>query len=322
MSSLPRILITGAGGFVGPHVVNALRGVYGDAVSILGTGLQKRDDPTGYPIVELDVTDQAAVRRAVARYRPTHVLNLAAIAAPAAVSESPDAGWRVHLDATRHIANAILDEVPECVLVHVGSGLVYGDSARSGLPLDENTVLAPVDEYGASKAAADLALGVFVAKGMHCIRLRPFNHTGPGQTDAFVIPAFAMQIAQIEAGLMPPVMRVGNLEAQRDFLDVRDVADAYVRAIQRSSVLESGLILNVASGIPRKISDVLELLLSKTKVHIEVEIDTARAQGSVFSIVVGNADKARQLLNWAPEHEFQRTVSDVLNDCRSRLAWT
>lgn len=318
MSASPRVLITGAGGFVGPHVATALRQAYGNAVSILGTGLQACQAPGVGEIVELDVTDPVAVRGVIEQYRPSHVVNLAAIAAPAAANADP-AVWRVHLDAARHIANAILAEVPDCVLVHVGSGLAYGDSARSGLPLDEDTVLAPTDEYGASKAAADLALGALVAKGLKCVRFRPFNHTGPGQTEAFVVPAFAMQIARIEAGLNPAVIRVGNLEAQRDFLDVRDVAEAYVRAVQHSASIEPGLILNVASGVPRRIFDVLQMLLSKTRMDIAVEVDPARARASGLAVVVGDAARARWVLNWTPKYDFEHTVGDVLDDCRSRL---
>ncbi|MGM4997219.1 NAD-dependent epimerase/dehydratase family protein [Tardiphaga sp. 538_B7_N1_4] len=319
MSSQPRVLITGAGGFAGPHLVTALRRAYGEAVSIFGTALQAHEHPIVGTISALDVTAPAAVREAIAQYRPSHIVNLAAIAAPSAANADPAVGWRVHLDATRSIAMAILDVAPTCVLVHVGSGLVYGDTARSGMPLDEDAVLAPTDEYGASKAAADLALGALVTKGLKCIRFRPFNHTGPGQTDAFVIPAFAMQIARIEARLVPAVMLVGNLEARRDFLDVRDVADAYVLGIQRSDHLEPGLILNVASGIPRKISDILTMLLSQTEMSIAVEVDPARAQASGLSVVVGDATRARHVLDWTPGHDFETTVRDVLNDCRSRL---
>jgi GDP-4-dehydro-6-deoxy-D-mannose reductase len=176
-----------------------------------------------------------------------------------------------------------------------------------------------MDEYGASKAAADLALGALAIKGLRCVRFRPFNHTGPGQTEAFVIPAFAMQIARIEAGLSPPVMRVGDLQSQRDFLDVRDIADAYVRAVQRSDHIEPGLILNVASGIPRKISDVLQMLLAQTAMNIAVETDPVRARASGLSVVVGDATRARRALEWRPKYAFERTISDVMNDCRARL---
>jgi GDP-4-dehydro-6-deoxy-D-mannose reductase len=268
------------------------------------------------------VTDKIAVHEIIAQYRPSHVVNLAAIAAPAAVTADPATGWRVHLDGARNIAEAILRHVPTCTLLNIGSGFVYGESARAGHLLDENTVLAPTDEYGASKAAAELALGAMVARGLKCIRFRPFNHTGPGQTEAFVIPAFAMQIARIDTGMVQPIIRVGDLEPRRDFLDVRDVADAYVKAIELSETLEAGLILNVASGVPRKINDILQELLSRATRKITVEVDPARLQSSGLAVVVGDATRARQRLGWTPSHGFSSTIGDVLRDCRARLKST
>lgn len=315
----PRVLITGAGGFVGPYVATSLRQTFGENVNILGTALRARPDPVFGNLECLDITDRRAVTEAITHFAPSHVVHLAAIAAPSAVTARPDVGWRVHLNGTRYVAQAIMEKVPECVLVHVGSGLVYGNTARSGWPLMEDSVLAPADEYGASKAAADLALGALAARGLKCVRMRPFNHTGPGQSEAFVIPGFAMQIAQAEAGVIPPVIRVGDLQHQRDFLDVRDVADAYVKVIERSNTLEPGLIINVASGVPRKICDILQKLLSCSEKDITVEVDPARLQASGPAIVVGDPTRARQLLGWMPRHEFSDTIGDVLDDCRSRL---
>ena len=114
-------------------------------------------------------------------------------------------------------------------------------------------LLAPMDEYAASKAAADLALGAMTYRGLRCVRFRPFNHSGPGQAEGFVVPDFAAQIARIEPGLAQPVMEVGNFDVERDFLDVRDVADAYVLAVQKAETVKSGAIFNIASGIPRRV---------------------------------------------------------------------
>ena len=169
----------------------------------------------------------------------------------------------MHLHGTLNLAREILRRAPDCWLIHVGSGLVYGESAKAGRALDENALLAPIDEYSATKAAADLALGALSRARLKCIRLRPFNHIGPGQSEAFVVPAFAMQIARIEAGLAPPVIRVGNLDAQRDFLDVRDVANAYALVMKNLERMGSGTVLNIASGIPRRISDILASLVGK-----------------------------------------------------------
>ena len=315
-----RVLITGALGFVGPHVVEALRQNLGRNLALVATAKEAGRHPSFGSIEKLDVTDAAATNAAVVRSAPTHVVHLAGIAAPAAANVDAQAAWRVHVQGTLNLAHAILEEAPYCWLLHVGSGLVYGDSAKTGVPLDESALLAPTDDYSVTKAAADLALGALARRGLKCIRLRPFNHTGPGQTEDFVVPAFARQVVRIEAGLTPPVIRVGNLEAQRDFLDVRDVAHAYALAVRRSEDLEPGLILNIASGIGRRVSELLEGLLAGSHARITVQEDPERFRSGDLPRIVGNADRARKLLSWRPRHLFKDTLAAVLDDCRARVA--
>jgi GDP-4-dehydro-6-deoxy-D-mannose reductase len=314
-----RVLITGAAGFAGPHVIEALKRVCGDGVTIIPTS--REGSCTGsVDIAPLDVTDTEAVQSAVRRHKPTHIIHLAGIAAPATAARKPEKAWRIKVQGTINMASAIMSEAPDCWLVHVGSGLVYGDSAKSGLPLDESALLSPVDDYGAAKAAADLALGAMAHRGLNCVRLRPFNHTGPGQTENFVVSAFAMQIAKIEAGLAEPVIQVGNLEAERDFLDVRDVAQAYALVTKKTHSLETGTIMNIASGKARRIADVLEGLLRLSRVPIRIERDSERMRASDLPRIVGNAERARRLLGWEPRYSFEQTLADVLADCRERAA--
>ena len=195
-----KVLVTGANGFVGPYFVDAMRRDFGCSTEIVLTGKVGGQHALLGSVLPLDITKCGAIREVIASIRPTHVLHLAAVAAPAVANAHPEETWRVHAFGTLNLARAILQETPDCWLLNVGSGLVYGDSAQAGRLLDESTLLAPNDEYSASKAAADLALGALARQGLKCIRLRPFNHAGPGQTEAFVIPAFSMQIARIEAG--------------------------------------------------------------------------------------------------------------------------
>ncbi|MCK9909988.1 NAD-dependent epimerase/dehydratase family protein, partial [Microbacteriaceae bacterium K1510] len=145
-----RVLITGAAGFVGSHFLEAMRRVCPDDAELIPTAKNAGDD-----VEELDIVDRSAIGAAVAHYRPSHVMHLAGIAALPAAASAPDVTWNVHVDGTLNLARAILEHVPDCSLINAGSGLIYGASAKSGLPLDENTLLAPVDDYGASKAAAD-----------------------------------------------------------------------------------------------------------------------------------------------------------------------
>ncbi|OBQ69577.1 NAD-dependent epimerase/dehydratase family protein [Mesorhizobium erdmanii] len=314
-----RVLITGARGFVGPYVYEALHRICGRDVAVVATSKDGGPHPLFGQIEALDVTDKVAVDDAIERHRPTHVVHLAAIAALGAAQADPQNTWRIHVQGTLNVAHAILDNAPGCWLLHVGSGLVYGESAKTGRPLDESTLLAPTDDYAVTKAAADLALGALSRQGLKCIRLRPFNHTGPGQTEAFAVPAFAIQIARIEAGLALPVIRVGNLDAERDFLDARDVASAYAHVALNSDNLAPNTIFNVASGIPRRMGDILDQLLAQSSVNIVTEQDPLRLRPSDLPYIVGDATRARTCLGWMPEHPFEDTLATVLKDCRARV---
>lgn len=312
-----RVLMTGSRGFVGRHIDAALRRVGEDSAQIVHTAPVAGPDPQ---FEFLDITDRASIERVLDRHRPTHVLNLAGIAAPAVASADPDGAWRVNVDGVRLLARAILDHVPQAVLVNAGSGLVYGASFAAGKPVDEDALVAPIDEYGATKGAADLALGVLVRQGLRCVRMRPFNHIGPGQSEDFAIAAFAAQIARIEAGLALPVVRVGNLDAERDFVDVRDIAYAYALALCAGAELPPGVIINLASGISRRIGDVLGMLLAMSNVTITVETDQNRLRPSDLPWVGGDATRARCLLGWAAKEPIEATLVAVLEEWRQRVS--
>jgi GDP-4-dehydro-6-deoxy-D-mannose reductase len=267
----------------------------------------------GLQFEQLDVTDATAVTAAIDGFRPTHVVHLAALTTLAAAEDDTHATWQLHLFGTLNIANAILTLVPDCTLLFIGSGEIYGASAQSGSPLDEATVLAPMSEYAATKAAADLALGAMVRKGLRSIRLRPFNHSGWGQSARFVIPSFAKQIADIESGEASPVLKVGNLDAERDFLDVRDVVDAYTSAIAMSDSLAPGIILNIASGVPIRIHELLDKLLSLSKYSIRVEQDSARMRVNDVPRYIGDSSRAKQLLSWSPRFQVEDMLGEVLD---------
>ena len=314
-----RVLLTGAAGFVGPYVVDALAGADPN-IEIISTAHRSGEHPALGALLGLDITSPEDVSAALDRYKPTHIVNLAGIAAPTVANADSRQTWRIHVDGVLTLARAIAHQGGDSVLVNVGSGLIYGGTAAKVCPLTEESLLDPQDEYSATKAAADLALGALARKGLKCLRMRPFNHTGTGQTTAFVVPSFAMQIARIEAGLEEPKVRVGNLEAERDFLDVRDVAASYARAVLLSNSLKAGTILNIASGTPRRMSDILDALIAMSSKKIAVELDPARLRPSDLPRVVGDASRARELLDWQPRHDFEDTLKSVLDDCRRRVA--
>ena len=300
----PRILVTGLGGFVGRHLPPAIAAVLPGA-TILPLGC--------------DITDRNAVADAVEAARPDLCLHLAAIAAIGVARADPDQAWAVNLHGTLHLAAAILRHAPACPLLLVSSADAYGLSFQLGRKLDEGALLAPLNTYAATKAAADLAVGALVADGLKSVRLRAFNHIGPGQAPDFAIPAFARQIALIGAGKQEPVLRTGNLDTQRDFLDVRDVARAYAAALAKAPDLPSGTILNIASGTPRRIGDMLDRLLSIAGVTARIETESARVRTTDIPLAIGDAAAARKLLGWSPTIPTDQTLGDVLSDWRSRI---
>jgi len=300
-----RILVTGASGFVGRHLLLSLAASFPAAELFAG---------------HADVTDRDAVANQVRDARPDACIHLAAVTTVAGARQNPDRAWQVNLHGTLDVARALLAHAPGCRLLFASSAEIYGQSFAGGRALDESALPAPMNSYAATKAAADLALGAMAHDGLRVVRLRLFNHTGPGQSDQFVLPAFARQIALIESARQAPPLRVGGLDSMRDFLDVRDVCGAYVRCLQCGPELGPGTVLNIASGVPRRIGDILDTLLELAGLRTEVVTDAARLRGTEIVSASGDSSRARNLLGWAPEIPWQQTLADVLADWRLRVA--
>lgn len=298
------VLITGANGFAGQHVLALLARAHPDLTVIAA---------------RTDITNRAEMHRLITETKPACCLHLAAIAAIGVARAEPDQAWNVNLQGTLNIAEALSNAAPQCRMIFISSADVYGASFRSGVALNEQAVLAPLNTYAATKAAADLALGAMAAENFPVIRLRAFNHTGAGQNENFVVAAFARQIALAEAGLAPATIRVGALTPERDFLDVRDVARAYVAAIIRAGELVPGTILNISSGVPRKIGDVLEALLKLSNVKFQVEEEKSRLRPSDIPRACGDSSLAQKTLGWQPEIPWGETLATVLDDWRRRV---
>jgi GDP-4-dehydro-6-deoxy-D-mannose reductase len=306
-----RILVTGAGGFVGAHLLPQLRAAFPAAALILC------DRRPG--MLALDVTDTAATEAVIAETRPDACIHLAALAAVPAANQDPDRAWRVNLHGTLNVARAVRRHAPACRFLFVSSADIYGASFRAGVALDETALPAPLNNYSASKAAADLVIGALAAEGLLAVRLRPFNHTGPGQSPAFVVPAFARQVARIAASLQEPRLQVGALDSRRDFLDVRDVCAAYVACLHHAERLEPGVILNLASGQERRIGDILDSLLRLAGVSARIETAPALLRPTDIPSARGDCTRARHLLDWQPRHTWEETLSTVLADWQQRV---
>lgn len=311
-----RVLIVGGTGFVGPFLVEELL-LRRPADTVLVTG--QSDTGQFEHAVQLDVTSRADVLALLRDYKPTSIVHMAAISTFGASAKDPDIAWHVNLHGTRHVGESALAVVPDADFLHISSGEVYGRSCITHDPVDEGVRLDPGSVYAATKAAGDIAIGELAGRGLRAIRLRPFNHTGRGQPEALFVPTIAGQIARAEAGLQEPVVSVGNLEAQRDFLDVRDVVNAYLNALERFPSLRPGSIYNIASGVSRRMGDILEILVSQAKVAISVQTDPQRMRPSEVPVIRGNASAARHDLNWTPTHSFEDTLGWILADMRERV---
>ena len=312
-----RVLVTGAGGFVGGHLIAALQSRGHEVVA--ADHIRNGDDADTLP---LDVTDPLAVRGAVELARPAAIAHLAAQAFVPASLADPDGTFDVNAHGTLRLldaARAFAEQggTPPRVLV-VSSGDVYGAQPREALPLRETTAPLPRNPYAASKVAAEaLALAYARSYGVNAVVTRAFNHIGPGQYESFAVVAFALQIARVAAGGAARVL-VGNLDASRDFLDVRDVCDAYVLLLEGRGA--AGEIYNVCSGTATPMREILRRLIELAHVPVEVRDDPARMRPADVPVSVGDAAKLRAATGWAPRIPLVAALRAVYDDARSRVA--
>jgi len=254
---------------------------------------------------------------AVRRSEPDAVFHLAARAAVGPSHSDPWATLRANIGMQTHVLEAVRGYRPQCAVLVVGSGEVYGPARPEDLPLREGAPLRPANPYAVSKLAQDfLGLQYHLSYGLKTVRVRPFNHLGPGQGPGFVAADFARQLVEAELGWRAPVIEVGNLEARRDFTDVRDVVRAYAALVQGNWW---GQVFNVASGRAVRIGRLLELLLRETRAPVEVRADAARMRPSDVPEFYGDAGKLRDAIGWQPRIPLDETLRDVMQYWRERL---
>ena len=290
------VFVTGGTGFAGRH----LRTLLPDAVSPSHS--------------ELDLLDAGAVRSAIRDASPAVVFHLAALASVRRSWDAPGETLAANVAMTATLLEAVRLEAPEATVVAIGSGEMYGPPVS--LPVDEDAPLRPQNPYAVSKAACDLLAGQYAdAFGMRVVRMRPFNHAGPGQSDDYVVGTLTRQVAEAEAaGHEEVVLRTGNPDSARDFTDVRDVVRAYVAA--RS--LDGGA-FNVASGETVTVRDLIELVRAASRLPVRHELDPARMRSHDVPAVRGSAARLREATGWRPEIPLEKTVADALEHWRERL---
>lgn len=314
-----RLLLTGAGGFVGYYLLEALKNHF-DLNQIFVWYHNHNIDYHDINISKVDITNKKDVFTSIEQIKPTHVVHLAAISHIPTSFSNPELTWKVNLFGTLYILEALNAYAPNSIMINVGSSDIYGDSFNEEDIIDENTLFKPLNPYASSKAAADLLVGQYgYTSTIKTIRLRPFNHVGPRQSDNFVTSVFASQIAKIERGLQEPILKVGNLTVKKDFLDVRDVVDAYVKVILNAKSLNDGSIFNIARGNPISIQSILDDLLSMSSMPIKVQLDKARFRKTDIPIVSGSYEKIFQALGWKPQISWEQTLRDIMNYWRNHI---
>lgn len=314
-----RVLITGVAGFVGPHLVRHIIGT-GDGIEIWGLvwSGDQAEPPDAVRLVEGDLTDASSMEKAFATARPDIVFHLAA--ASSVVGSWKDAGRYLEVNAigTVNLMEAVRASGGSLRVVVASTGEIYGPVPADQQPIAEDAPLAPVSPYAASKAAQDLVTAQYSrGYGLDTVRLRLFNHTGPRRPPQFAASSFARQLARIEKGLDEPRLAVGNLDAIRDFSDVRDVARAYWLAASHG---KAGGVYNVCSGGGTSIRRVLEILVEYSGLDVEVEEDPDRLRTADIPQLVGDSTRFRDLTGWRPEIPLDQTLGDLLDWWRSEVA--
>jgi len=316
-----RVLITGITGFAGSHLAEHLLDLGGFEIYGLYRWRSRTENIEGFKdkfnLIEGDIRDASSMRHLIEEIKPDWVFHLAA-------QSYVPMSWKAPVEtlSTNIIGEANLFEAcrkTDCdPLIHIaGSSEEYGFVLPDEVPIKETNPLRPLSPYGVSKVAQDLlAFQYFKSYGLKVIRTRAFNHTGPRRGEVFATSNFARQIVMIEKGKAEPIIRVGNLEAVRDFSDVRDIARAYTLALKKG---EPGEVYNICSGKGIKIRQLLDMLLAQSKVDIEIKEDPARMRPSDVGFLIGDATRFRAKTGWRPEIPFEQTLADLLAFWRERV---
>jgi GDP-4-dehydro-6-deoxy-D-mannose reductase len=301
------VLITGAAGFAGTHLLQLLAGRH-DLVA----WARSTPAPEWLPLArwqQVDLLDRDRVRALASELRPSSIYHLAGSAHVAEAFADPAGTFANNVLGTHHLCDALRRAGGAGRrIVLAGSAAVYGSSDA---PLTEHSAVAPGNPYAQSKLAQEeLGLRAIAEDGLEVIVARPFNHTGPRQTASYMAPTIARQIALIERGKLEPVLHIGNTSARRDLSDVRDVVRAYEALMARGT---PGMIYNVSSGVGRSVQQILDALIARARVPVHVEVDPARLRSSDAPTLVGDASRLRHATGWKPEIPFEKTIDDLLD---------
>ncbi len=303
-----RILITGAEGFVGSHFLKVLSETLNMII------------PTCFPLlkpkhgkyVSLDIMNIDMVREVFKTHNPDIIFHLAAISSVAKSFSDRPLTYDTNIMGTVNLLECAASLNKKIKFFFVSTCEVYG----GGENLKEDAPIVLKNPYAVSKYAAELICNEYCSAGIEVIILRPFNHTGPGQSDEFVLPSIARQVAEIEKGKKVPLIEVGNIEIKREFMNIMDIALAYKLALEKC---KAGEIYNISSNKSHSLSEAIEIFKKLTKVNFEIKVDPSRLRKTDIPILLGNGEKFSQLTGWKPKVNLNKTVEDLLNYWRAKI---
>lgn len=320
------VLVTGAAGFVGSHLIQALAS-HATPDSVVAwrraarSGRPISDHPPreyGSPAdvhwEEVDILQADEVRAAIDAAAPSSIYHCAGVASVRNSWDDTRTPLEGNVKGTDNLLQAVVSSGHSAKILIPGSALVYRPASQS---LQEDGPVGPLSPYGLSKLAQEMLAQRYAEEGLPVLSTRSFTHVGPGQSVSYAASSFAYQIAQIEAGHAPPLIRVGNLDAQRDITDVRDTVGAYLALMAHGL---PGRIYNVCSGQAHRIADILEILLAQSSVPINIEIDESRLRPSDNPVLVGDPARIRQDTAWRPTIPLNQTLEDLLDYWRHIIA--
>ena len=345
-----RVLITGVTGMTGSHLAEyllAMEGVevfgtyrwrsrmdnleelrsagkvkiLGDSTTASAKNLDSipsdRTRAASLSLIEGDITDPFSMKHIIAAVKPDRIFHLAAQSYVPGSWDAPAETLHRNILGQVNLLEAVREAKVDPVIHIAGSSEEYGHVLPEELPVKETNPLRPLSPYGVSKVAQEmLGYQYFMSYGLKTIVTRGFNHEGPRRGEVFVTSSVAKQVAEIEKGLKPPTLYVGNLSSKRDWSDVRDFVRAYWLATEKCV---PGEIYNIGSEVAREVGEMVDMLLSMTDANIEVRVDASRFRPSDVKVLVADATKFKKATGWEPQIPFEKTLRDLLDYWRARV---
>ncbi len=313
-----KILITGVTGFAGSFLAEHLldlgydiAGTYLSDESLINVESIK----SKIQLEKLNLLDADKVDVLIKNTRPDGLINLAAFTSPAQSFKDPIGCFHNNIDTQIAIFESIRKYNESCRILAISSSEIYGNVRKQDLPINESTHHFPASPYAVSKIAQDyLAYQYFTSYKMNIVRVRPFNHIGPRQSDQFVVSSFARQIAELEKKQGEKKLKVGNLTTRRDFTDVRDTVRAYALLFEKG---KAGEAYNVGQGKSYQIEDILNKLLALAESEIEHEVDQALFRPADIPNIVSDNSKIKELTGWIPHIPIEKSLKDTLDYWRN-----